>query len=127
MANEKHEENVEINGFLFYAHEITPTESYSRREFNRTNILGGSTFVSKGAYVPKEFTFSADVDINPLKPDIYDKAFSYINNNPCTVTSRYMGMFTAEVKISKTHNKSSPANISLSISVKEIPETTVEV
>ena len=35
MDDYLHEENVEINGFLFYAHEITPTESYSRREFNR--------------------------------------------------------------------------------------------
>jgi hypothetical protein len=127
MDDYLHEENVEINGFLFYAHEITPTESYSRREFNRTNILGGTTFISKGAYVPCEYTFTSDLNIDPTRPDMYDKVFAYINNNPCKVVSKYMGMFTAEVKISKTHNKSSPGNISLSISVKEIPEVKVEI
>lgn len=123
----KREENVEIDGFLFFAHDVTATESYSRREYVRTKILGGSEFVARNSFIPKEYTFTADVYIDPTKPDAYDKVFSSMNNKPCKVTSRYMGMFTAEVNVTKTHNKSSPGNISLSILVREIPSTEVDI
>jgi hypothetical protein len=121
------EENVEIDGFLLYAEDITATESYNRRELLRTKILNGSEFVSKGQFIPREYTFTCQVDTPIDRPDIYDEIFAYMNNNPCQVTSRYMGMFNAEVIITKTYNKGQAGLISLSILVREIPETIVNI
>ncbi|MBX7076669.1 MAG: hypothetical protein K1X33_05085 [Methanobacteriaceae archaeon] len=121
------EENVEIDGFLFYAEDITATESYNRRELLRTKILNGSEFVSKGQFIPREYTFTAQVDTPIDRPDVYDEVFEYMNNNPCEVVSRYMGMFNAEIVITKTYNKGQAGILQLSILVREIPDIVVNI
>ena len=42
------EASIEIDGYPFYPEEITPQESYNRRELNRQSILGGTEKVTRG-------------------------------------------------------------------------------
>ena len=119
---------VEIDGFLFFPQEVKGEESFARREFKRTKIMSGGEFVTRGQYMPKEFSFTTVLDIDPNEPYAYDKIFQIMENKPCEVVSPYMGdMFKAEVQIDKTHPKASPSNLKLDIKVKEIvdPKTTV--
>ena len=119
---------VEIDGFLFFPKEVKGEESYAHREYNRTKIMSGGEFVTRGQYVPKEFSFSTTLDIDPNQPYMYDKLFQIMENKSCRVVSPYMGdIFNAEVKIDKIHPEASPASLELDIKVKEIvdPKTTV--
>ena len=119
---------VEIDGFLFFPESVKADESYARREYKRTKIMSGGEFVTRGQYIPKEFSFTTVLDIDPNQPFMYDKIFQIMENKPCEVISPYMGdKFKAEVQIDKTHPKSAPASLKLDIKVKEIvtPRTTV--
>lgn len=119
---------VEIDGFLFFPEEVKGEESYARREYKRTKIMSGGEFVTRGQYMPKEFSFTTVLDIDPNQPNMYDKVFQMMENKPCEVISPYMGdIFKAEIQIDKTHPKASPSNLKLDIKVKEIvdPKTSV--
>lgn len=119
---------VEIDGFLFFPEEVQGEESYAHREYVRTKIMSGGEFVTRGQYVPKEFSFSTTLDIDPNQPYMYDKLFQIMENKPCEVVSPYMGdIFKASVEIDKTHPKASPGSLKLEIKVKEIvdPKTTL--
>ena len=119
---------VEIDGFLFFPESVKADESYARREYKRTKIMSGGEFVTRGQYIPKEFSFTTVLDIDPNQPYLYDKLFQIMENKPCEVVSPYMGdVFKAEIQIDKTHPKSAPASLKLDIKVKEIvtPKTTV--
>ena len=119
---------VEIDGFLFFPEEVKGEESFARREYKRTKIMSGGEFVTRGQYMPKEFSFTTTLDIDPNTPNMYDKVFQIMENKPCEVVSPYMGdIFKAEIQIDKTHPKSSPSSLKLDIKVKEIvtPKTTV--
>lgn len=119
---------VEIDGFLFFPESVKAEESYARREYKRTKIMSGGEFVTRGQYMPKEFSFTTTLDIDPNQPFMYDKIFEIMENKPCEVISPYMGdNFKAEIQIDKTHPKSAPASLKLDIKVKEIvsPKTTV--
>lgn len=119
---------VEIDGFLFFPEEIKGDESYARREFKRTKIMSGGEFITRGQYIPKEFSFTTVLDIDPNEPYAYDKVFQIMENKPCEVVCPYMGdIFKAEIQIDKTHPKASPSNLKLDVKIKEIvsPNTTV--
>lgn len=119
---------VEIDGFLFFPQEVKGDESYARREYKRTKIMSGGEFVTRGQYMPKEFSFTTVLDIDPNQPHMYDKIFQIMENKPCEVISPYMGdIFKAEIQIDKTHPKASPSNLKLDVKVKEIvdPKTTI--
>ena len=119
---------VEIDGFLFFPESVKGDESFARREFKRTKIMSGGEFVTRGQYIPKEFSFTTTLDIDPNQPFMYDKIFAIMENKPCEVISPYMGdNFKAEIQIDKTHPKASPSSLKLDIKVKEIvsPNTTV--
>lgn len=119
---------VEIDGFLFFPESVKADESYARREYKRTKIMSGGEFVTRGQFMPREFSFTTVLDIDPNQPFMYDKIFEIMENKPCEVVSPYMGdNFKAEIQIDKTHPKSSPSNLKLDIKVKEIvtPKTTV--
>lgn len=116
------EESVEIDGYPFYATEITPTESYNRRETNRQSILGGTEHVTRGKYIPRSFSFTTYVHIPEGHPEVYDTIFQEMVSKPCEVISPYMGgKFNAEVIIQKTAEEASPEDIKLDIEVVEIP------
>lgn len=118
---------VEIDGFPLFAEEVKPVEKYQRREFLRTSIMMGSEFVTKsGAFVPREFTFVSNLEIDLGKPDTYDSVFAAWNNNICNVISReFGGSFNAEVHVTPTHD--SPLNLQLDVKIKEVAKITVKV
>ena len=116
--------SVDIDGFLFFADEISPDNSYAKREYNRTSIMSGGEFVSRGVYKPKEFSFNSSFEIDPSEPYIYDTVFSLMENKAggCEIISPYVGHFWGEVSINKTHPESSPHIIEVEVKIKEIPK-----
>ena len=115
--------NIEIDGFPFFAEEITSSEPYNRRDFKRVKIKGGTEFCTPGDYIPREYSFKTSVEIPPERPDVHDEIFINIMNHPAEVISPEMGRkFTAQVTIKKTHNGATPSMLDLEITIKEIPE-----
>ena len=119
---------VEIDGFLFFPNEVKGDNSFSHREYNRTKIMSGGEFVTRGQYQPRRFTFSTTLTLDPNEPYMYDKVFTIMENKPCEIISPFMGdNFKAEVTIEKTHPTASPSSLNLDITVNEIvdPKTTL--
>ena len=90
--------------------------------------MSGGEFVTRGQFMGREFSFTTTLDIDPNKPNMYDKIFQIMENKPCEIVSPYMGdIFNAEVNIEKTHPKASPGSLKLDIKIKEIvtPKTSV--
>lgn len=118
---------VDIDGYLFFPKSVDGDESFSHREFIRTKIMSGGEFVTRGQYIPKEFSFDTVIDIEPEHLDEYLNIFNIMENKVCRVTSPYMGgMFNAEVNISVTNPESSPHVIECKVKIKEIPNTMVK-
>lgn len=114
---------VDIDGYLFFPKKVDGTESFSHREFNRTKIMSGGEFVTRGQYIPKEFSFDTVIDINPDELDDYTNIFSEMENKVCKITSPYMGgMFKGEVNVKVTNPETSPHVIECKVEIKEIPD-----
>ena len=114
---------VDIEGYLFFPKSVGGDESFSHREFIRTKIMSGGEFVTRGQYIPKEFSFDTIIDIEPDKIDEYRNIFYEMENKVCKITSPYMGgMFKGEVNISVTHPETSPHVIECRVKIKEIPD-----
>lgn len=114
-------ETVEIDGYPFYGENIRGSTSYNRRELNRQKLLGGTENVTRGKYMPKEYSFSTEV-YTEGNPTIFDEIFKEMSNKECEVISPYMGgKFNAEVIIEREDEEASPEHMNLEITVKEIP------
>lgn len=112
--------NIEIEGFPFFAESVDGDEFYNRREYSRLNIIGGTQFVNKGAYVPRSFSFTTHVRVEPNNPDVYNDIFREMMSKPCNVISPELGgMFDAVVVIKPKH--SSPKYLDLNVKITEIP------
>ena len=112
--------NIEIEGFPFFAESVDGDEFYNRREYSRLNIIGGTQFVNKGAYVPRSFSFTTHVRVEPNNPDVYNDIFREMMSKPCNVISPELGgMFDAVVVIKPKH--SSPKYLELNVKITEIP------
>lgn len=116
-------ENIEINGYPFYAENISSDEAFNRRELNRNSILGGTEVVTKGRYIARSYTFTTTIYHPTNRPDSYENIFKKIVANPAEIISPYMGgKFKAEVIIQKNIEESSPNHMVLDFTVTEIPE-----
>ncbi len=114
--------NVEIDGFPFFASEITSNESFPRRELKRTKIKNGTELVTKGEYIPREYSFKTSVEVPVEDPGVHDKIFTEMCNKPCEIVCPDMGgIFQAQVIIKKSHATGTPDFIDLDITIKEIP------
>ena len=114
---------VDIDGFLFFPKSVGGDTSHSHREFIRTKIMSGGEFVTRGQYIPKEFSFDTVIDINPEELDEYINIFTEMENKVCRITSPYMGgMFKGEVSIGVTNPESSPHVLECKVKIKEIPD-----
>ncbi|MBR0272364.1 MAG: hypothetical protein IJQ68_10335 [Methanobrevibacter sp.] len=121
-VNENVSENIEIDGYPFYAENINANEAYNRRETNREPIMNGTEHVSRGRYVVRDYSFSTTVYVPDGRPDVHDEIFREMMSKPCEVISPYMGgKFMAEVIISKDIEEASPNHINLDVQVIEIP------
>lgn len=115
-------ENIEINGYPFFAENISSDEAYNRRELNRNSILGGTEIVTKGKYVSRSYSFTTTIYHPENRPDAYEKILKQIVSNTAEVISPYMGgKFKAEVLIQKNIEESSPNHMVLDFTVTEIP------
>jgi hypothetical protein len=113
--------DVTIDGNLFICESVSPSESFRRRERNRTNILNGTQVVTKGVYVPLDVTFTTHVSIDPTRPDMYDNVFEEMMSKSCEVISPELGgKFNAQVLIKKEHDKY--GMLKLTIQLIEIPD-----
>lgn len=116
-------ENIEINGYPFYAENISSDEAYNRRELNRNSIQSGTEVVTKGKYIPRSYSFTTTIYHPVNRPDSYEKILRQMVSNPAEVISPYMGgKFKAEVIIQKNIEESSPNHMVLDFTVTEIPE-----
>lgn len=116
-------ENIEINGYPFFAENISSDEAYNRRELNRNSILGGTEVVTKGKYIPRSYSFTTTIYHPTDRPDTFEKILKTIVSNPAEVISPYMGgKFKAEIIIQKNIEESSPNHMVLDFTVTEIPE-----
>lgn len=114
---------IDIDGYLFFPKQVDSDESFSHREFIRTKIMSGGEFVTRGQYIPKEFSFDTIIDIEPEHLDEYLNIFALMENKVCKVTSPYLGgMFNAEVMIEVTNPETSPHVIECKVKIKEIPD-----
>lgn len=114
---------VDIDGYLFFPKQVDGSESFSHREFIRTKIMSGGEFVTRGQYIPKEFSFDTIIDVEPEDLDSYYNIFYEMENKVCTITSPYMGgMFKGEVNIKVTNPETSPHVIECTVTIKEIPD-----
>ena len=115
--------NVSIDGLSLIAEDLSPNESYNRRETARHNIIGGTQAVIRTTYVHRDFSFTSHVRVDPLYPDVYDETFKLWQSKPVEVISKEMGgKFNAACIIKKTHE--TPSYLKLDIQLSEIPDET---
>ena len=114
--------NLEIMGYPFYADNVSPNEAYRRREYNFTNIVGGTQDVTPGAYVGLDFTVTTHVFIDPDRPDEWNSIFQEMMSKPVEVVSPELGgRFKAIVVIKPEREKLNA--LKLTISIKEVPSS----
>ena len=113
--------NLEIMGYPFYAENVSPNESFRRREYNFNPLVGGTQIVTPGAYVGLDFSITAHVRIDPDRPDEHNAIFQEMMSKPVDVTSPEIGgTFKAIVVIKPQRDKLT--HLKLDISIKEVPD-----
>lgn len=112
--------NLEIMGYPFFAEEVTPNEAFRRRDYNFTNLVGGTQKVTKGGFVGLDFTIVTHVAVTPNNPKVHNKIFKQMMSKPVKVVSpEFGGSFNAIVTIKPEHD--SPKSLKLTINIKEVP------
>lgn len=113
--------DITIDGNLFICESVSPTESFPRRELNRTKIIGGTEIATKGQYIGRDISITTHVAIDPLRPDMYDADFQEMMSKICEVISPELGgKFNAQVIIKKEHDK--PKQLKLTIQIIEVAD-----
>lgn len=113
--------NLEIMGYPFYAENVSPNESFRRREYNFNALVGGTQKVTPGAYVGLDFSITAHVRIDPDRPDEHNAIFQEMMSKPVEVVSPELGgRFNAIVVIKPQRDKLT--HLKLDISIKEVPD-----
>lgn len=113
--------NIEIMGYPFYVDNVSPNESFRRREYNVNNLVGGTAIITKGTYVGLDFSVTAHVYVPEDRPDIHNEIFQEMMSKPVEVISPEIGgKFNAMVVIKTEHVKLN--SLELTISIKEIPD-----
>lgn len=116
--------NISIDGLQLIGEEISPNESFNRRETSRKHIIGGTQSVIRTNYIHRDFSFTCHLRIDPLYPDIYDSTFQLWQSKPVEVISKELGgKFNAECVIKKKHE--TPAYLTIEVQLIEIPETSL--
>ena len=113
--------NLSIDGLDIIVEEITPNESFNRRETSRKSIIGGTQTVIRTNYLPRDYNVVCHFLIDPLYPDVYDNIFREWQSKPVEVISKDMGgKFNAECMLKKSPSDS-PNYLRVEIQLVEIP------
>jgi hypothetical protein len=119
-------QDIEINDYPFYAENISASEPFSRRDYIETPIMNGTIQNTKGAFIPREFTFKTVMYITPEKPEVHDTILRKMVTEPATIYCRDMGEpFKAKITIKKERSK--PRSLELDFTIKEIPENSSDI
>lgn len=115
--------NVSIDGFSLIGEDISPNESFNRRETSRKSIIGGTQSVVRTNYIHRDFSFVSHLRIDPLYPDIYDETFQVWQSKPVEVISKELGgKFNAECIVKRKHE--TPSYLTIEVQLIEIPDAT---
>lgn len=115
--------NISIDGLQLIGEDISPNESFNRRETSRKHIIGGTQSVIRTNYIHRDFSFTCHLRIDPLYPDIYDSTFKLWQSKPVEVISKELGgKFNAECIVKKKHE--TPAYLTVEVQLIEIPGET---
>lgn len=115
--------NVSIDGFSLIGEDISPNESFNRRETSRKNIIGGTQSVVRTNYIHRDFSFVSHLRTDPLYPDIYDETFRLWQSKPVEVISKELGgKFNAECIVKRKHE--TPSYLTIEVQLIEIPDAT---
>ena len=118
-------ENIEINGYPFYAENISGDEPFNRREYTFDPILNGTLSAKRGKYIQRKFSFQTTLYHGDGRYDAHDKILEEINSKPVEVISPAMGgKFKAIVIFSKSIQEGSPYHTEYDVDVTEVPEKT---
>ncbi|MBR3140245.1 MAG: hypothetical protein IKF11_05205 [Methanobrevibacter sp.] len=115
--------NLEIMGYPFFVEEVSPSESFNRRDPVINNLVGGTLTITKGPYIPLEFSITTHVFVDPDRPDEHNNIFKEMMSKPVEVISPEIGgMLKALVVITPVHEKGN--SLKLKINIKEVPDST---
>lgn len=115
--------NITIDGFDVIGEDISPNESFNRRETSRKAIIGGTESVIRTSYIRRDWSFKLHFQIDPEYPDVYDDMLRLWQSKPVEVISKELGgKFNAEVIVKRTH--STPRYLDVDVQVIEIPSST---
>ena len=121
-------QDIEINGYPFYAETITGSEPFTRREFSEKAIMNGTTLVSKGQFIPRQYSFKTSLFISPENLNVHDKILREMVIEPSEVVCPAMGEpFQGIITIKKDYLESTPHSLNLEFTIKEIPEIRTDI
>lgn len=125
---EYHNQDIEINGYPMYAETISGSEPFTRREWSEKTIMNGTTVVSKGQFIPRQYTFKTTLFVTPEKVDVHDKILRSMVIEPAEITCPAMGEpFQAMVSLKKEYEGATPNSVSVDFTIKEIPNVTSDI
>ena len=125
---EYHNQDIEINGYPMYAETISGSEPFIRREWTEKTIMNGTTVVSKGQFVPRQYTFKTTLFVTPEKVDVHDKILRSMTIEPAEITCPAMGEpFKAMVSLKKDYEGATPYSVNVDFTIKEIPNVTSDI
>lgn len=121
-------QDIEINGYPMYAESISGSEPFTRREWSKKSIMNGTMVVSKGQFVPRQYSFKTTLFIMPDEVNVHDKILRDMMIEPAEIVCPAMGEpFKAMVSIKKDFDGSTPYSINLDFTIEEIPEVTSDI
>lgn len=114
-------ENIEINGYPFYAENINGKEPFNRREYQFKQVVNGTLVARRGKYIQRKFSFQTTV-YHKNRPDQHDKILAEICSKPVEIISPSMGgKFQGIVTFSKSIDEGSKYHTDYDVEIVEVP------
>lgn len=117
-------ENIEIDGYPFYAENIRGEEPFNRREYTFKPILNGTLSPKRGKYIQRKFSFKTTVYHADGRPDSFDDILSEICSKPVEIISSAMSKkpFKGVVTFTRSIEEGSRYHTEYDVDIIEVPE-----
>lgn len=116
-------ENIEINGYPFYAENIDSQEPFNRRDYEFKPVVNGTLVARRGKYIQRKYSFQTTL-YHKNRPDEHDKILAEICSKPVEVISPSMGgKFKAIVTFTKSIDEGSKYHTDYDVDIVEVPTT----